>query len=158
MANTVVSVGHTDFGLFAWEYGTERKLFLQTRSPRLSEPVPCDWNKGRLGPLPSSSSRAGGAPAAQPLAAIPRQLPPSSSKLKPGSGGKNGCATTDMPSPRSKLGTSGGKGRVYCITELLLTILVSVNFLQLDLQLDFMFCVSVHFRYTGSDCLCASTC
>ena len=117
MANTVVSVGHTDFGLFTWECGTERQFLLQTHASQLAEPAPSDWSKGRLGPQPSSS-RAGGAPAARAPAANLRQLPSTASKLKPGTTGKNGCVSADMPSPRNKLSTSGGK-EVICYLPLL---------------------------------------
>ncbi|XP_072520265.1 microtubule-associated tumor suppressor 1 homolog A isoform X2 [Salminus brasiliensis] len=83
----------------------------KTPSSRLAEPAPCDWSKGRLGPQPSTS-RAGGAPAARGPAANTRQPPLPASKLKPGTAGKNGCATTDMPSPRSKASTSGGNPKM----------------------------------------------
>ncbi|XP_049339799.1 microtubule-associated tumor suppressor 1 homolog A isoform X2 [Astyanax mexicanus] len=83
----------------------------KTPSSRLAEPAPCDWSKGRLGSQPSSS-RAGGVPAARGPAANPRQPPLPGSKLKPGTAGKNGCATTDMPSPRIKPSTSGGNQKM----------------------------------------------
>ncbi|XP_026773508.3 microtubule-associated tumor suppressor 1 homolog A isoform X1 [Pangasianodon hypophthalmus] len=67
----------------------------------------CDWRKGSLGSQPLSS-RAGGTSSAQTPAASLRPPPLSASKLKPGTARKNGCTTTDMPSPRSKLSTSGG--------------------------------------------------
>ncbi|XP_036424564.1 microtubule-associated tumor suppressor 1 homolog A isoform X1 [Colossoma macropomum] len=91
--------------------GKPQKTTLKTHASRLAEPTPCDWSKGRLGPQPSSS-RAGGAPAARAPAANLRQPPSSASKLKPGTAGKNGCASTDMPSPRSKQSASGGNTKM----------------------------------------------
>ncbi|KAI4897256.1 hypothetical protein NFI96_024626 [Prochilodus magdalenae] len=88
-----------------------QKNTLKTHASQLAEPAPSDWSKGRLGPQPSSS-RAGGAPAARAPAANLRQLPSSASKLKPGTTGKNGCVSADMPSPRNKLSTSGGNPKM----------------------------------------------
>lgn len=109
MANTIVSVGHTDFSHFSWEHISDGKLVLQTG---LSQPIGaslCDWRKSGLGsqPLPS---RAGGALSAQTPAANLRPQPQCASKLKPGTARKNGCTTIGMPSPspRSKLSTPGG--------------------------------------------------
>lgn len=107
MANTIVSVGHTDFSRFSWEFVDKRKLLLQADS---SQPVGaslCDWRKSSLGSQPSSSRAGGSSPARTPAASL-RPPPLSASKLKSGTAQKNGCTTTDMPSSRNKLSTSGG--------------------------------------------------
>ncbi|MCJ8734125.1 hypothetical protein PDJAM_G00231680 [Pangasius djambal] len=107
MANTIVSVGHTDFSHFLWEHASERKLLLQADSSRPVGAALCDWRKSSLGSQPLSSRAGGTSPTESPAANL-RPPPLSASKLKPGTARKNGCTTTDMPSPRSKLSTSGG--------------------------------------------------
>ncbi|KAF5896461.1 microtubule-associated tumor suppressor 1 isoform X1, partial [Clarias magur] len=67
----------------------------------------CDWRKSSLGSQ-SLLSRAGGSSPVRTPATSLRPPPLSASKLKPGTARKNGCTTTDMPSSRNKLSTSGG--------------------------------------------------
>ncbi|XP_053361317.1 microtubule-associated tumor suppressor 1 homolog A isoform X2 [Clarias gariepinus] len=67
----------------------------------------CDWRKSSLGSQPLSSRAGGSSPARTPAASL-RPPPLSASKLKSGTAQKNGCTTTDMPSSRNKLSTSGG--------------------------------------------------
>uniref|UniRef100_A0A8C1TV78 Microtubule associated tumor suppressor 1a n=1 Tax=Cyprinus carpio TaxID=7962 RepID=A0A8C1TV78_CYPCA len=84
--------------------GKNQKVSLSAVSARPSAAAACEWSRSRLGSQPSPA-RTGGASAAHVPAANLRP-PPSASKLKPGSAGKDGSSTTDMPSPRSKLSTS----------------------------------------------------
>ncbi|XP_066505130.1 microtubule-associated tumor suppressor 1 homolog A isoform X2 [Hoplias malabaricus] len=88
-----------------------QKISLKTPSPRLAEPAPCNWGKGKPGPQPSS--RAGGASAARVPAANLRQPPLSASKFKPGTVGKNGCVTAEMPSSKIKPSTSGVNPKMH---------------------------------------------
>lgn len=113
MANAAVSVGSTGLGRHVWERVAERELLLQAVSARPAAASSCEWSRGRLGSQPSPA-RTGGAhvPAAN------FRLPLSASKLKPGTAGKDGSSTTDMPSPRSKLSTSDGKGIVHSLVSL----------------------------------------
>ncbi|KAI5630117.1 microtubule-associated tumor suppressor 1-like A isoform X2, partial [Silurus asotus] len=87
----------------------ERKLLSQADPSRPVGAALCDWRKRNLGSQPLSSSAGGALPAQTPAASF---RPPtlSASKLKPGTTQKNGCTTTDMPSSRSKLSTSGNPG------------------------------------------------
>ncbi|KAI5105198.1 microtubule-associated tumor suppressor 1-like A isoform X2, partial [Silurus meridionalis] len=87
----------------------ESKLLLQADPSRPVGAALCDWRKRNLGSQPLSSSAGGALPAQTPAASF---RPPtlSASKLKPGTVQKNGCTTTDMPSSRSKLSTSGIPG------------------------------------------------
>lgn len=112
MANVAVSVGSSGLGRHAWERVAERELLLQAVSARPSAAAACEWSRSRLGSQPSPA-RTGGASAAHVPAANLRP-PLSASKLKPGTAGKDGSSTIDMPSPRSKLSTSDGKGVVHC--------------------------------------------
>lgn len=107
MANTIFSVGHMDFCRLSWEHVNESKLLLQADSTQPVRAVLSGWRKRSLGSQPLSS-RAGGISPAQTPATSRHPPPPSASKLKPGTARKNGCSTTDMPTPRSKLSTSGG--------------------------------------------------
>lgn len=107
MVNTVVSVEHTDFSHISWEHVNERKLLLQADSTRPVGAAPCDLRKSSLGFQPLSSRTGGSSPAQTPVASL-RPAPLSASKPKLGTAWKNGCTTTDMPTPRSKLSTSGG--------------------------------------------------
>ncbi len=111
MANAGVSVGSSGLGRHAWERIAERGLLLQAVSARPAAAA-CEWSRSRLGSQPSPA-RTGGASAAHVPAANLRP-PLSASKLKPGTAGRDGSSTSDMPSPRSKLSTSDGKGVVHC--------------------------------------------
>lgn len=107
MANTIVSVGHTDFSQFSWEHVSEGKLLLQADSSRPVGAALCGWRKSSLGSQPLSSRAGGTLPARTPVSSLRSPLL-SASKPKPGTARKNGYSTTDMPSPSSKLSTSGG--------------------------------------------------
>lgn len=126
MVNTIVSVACTDFSQFSWEHVSERKLLLQADSSQPVGAALCDWRKSSLGSQPSSS-RAGGASPAQTPAANLRPPPPSASKLKLGTAQKNGCTTKDMPSPRSKLSTSGGmENGLHMVDSFCFSLLIAV--------------------------------
>lgn len=115
MANAAVSVGSTGLGRRVWERVAERELLLQAVSARPAAAAACEWSRGRLGPQPSPA-RTGGASAAHVPAANLRP-PLSASKLKPGTSGKDGSSATDIPTPRSKLSTSDGKGIVHSLVN-----------------------------------------
>ncbi|XP_016366657.1 microtubule-associated tumor suppressor 1 homolog isoform X2 [Sinocyclocheilus rhinocerous] len=91
--------------------GKNQKVSLMAVSAR---PAACEWSRSRLGSQPSPA-RTGGASAAHVPAANLRP-PLSASKLKPGTAGKDGSSTSDMPSPRSKLSTSDVKLKIH-LTE-----------------------------------------
>ncbi|XP_060783849.1 microtubule-associated tumor suppressor 1 homolog A isoform X3 [Neoarius graeffei] len=86
--------------------GKPQKIIPNADSSRPVGAALCDWRKSSLGSQPSSPRAGGASPARTPAASL-RPPPPSASKLKPGTAQKNGCTTKDMPSPRSKLSTSG---------------------------------------------------
>ncbi|XP_035387834.1 nucleolar and coiled-body phosphoprotein 1-like [Electrophorus electricus] len=75
----------------------------------------CDWSRDRPGASPSVS-RTGGTKAARAPVANLRPPAPLTSKPKAGPVGRNGCTTTDMPSPRSKRGMSRGSSKMH-LTE-----------------------------------------
>ncbi|XDV37144.1 hypothetical protein PO909_006797 [Leuciscus waleckii] len=91
--------------------GKIQRVSLLAVSARPAAAPSCEWSRGRLGPQPSQA-RTGGAhvPAAN------LRPPLSASKPKPGTAGKDGSSTTDMPSPRSKLSTSDVKLKIH-LTE-----------------------------------------
>ncbi|XP_058653272.1 microtubule-associated tumor suppressor 1 homolog A isoform X3 [Onychostoma macrolepis] len=74
----------------------------------------CEWSRSRIGSQPSPA-RTGGASASHVPAANLRP-PLSASKLKPGTAGRDGSGTSDMPSPRSKQSTSDVKLKIH-LTE-----------------------------------------
>ncbi|XP_048032024.1 microtubule-associated tumor suppressor 1 homolog A isoform X1 [Megalobrama amblycephala] len=87
--------------------GKNQRVSLLAVSARPAAAAVCELSRGRLGPQPSPA-RTGGASAAHVPAANLRP-PLSTSKLKPGTSGKDGSSTTDIPTPRSKLSTSDVK-------------------------------------------------
>uniref|UniRef100_A0A9J7WXD2 Microtubule associated tumor suppressor 1a n=1 Tax=Cyprinus carpio carpio TaxID=630221 RepID=A0A9J7WXD2_CYPCA len=90
--------------------GKNQKVSLLPVSARPAAAAACERSRIRLGSQPSPA-RTGGASAAHVPAANLRP-PLSASKLKPGTAGKDGSSTIDMPSPRSKLSTSVGASAV----------------------------------------------
>lgn len=84
-----------------------QKTSTKADSTRPVGAAPCDLRKSSLGFQPLSSRTGGSSPAQTPVASL-RPAPLSASKPKLGTAWKNGCTTTDMPTPRSKLSTSGG--------------------------------------------------
>lgn len=107
MANAAVSVGSSGLG-HVWERIAERGLLLQAVSARPAAAA-CEWSRSRLGSQPSPA-RTGGASAAY-VPATNLRPPLSAFKLKPGTAGSS---ISDMPSPRSELSMSDGKGVVHC--------------------------------------------
>ncbi|XP_026081308.1 microtubule-associated tumor suppressor 1 homolog isoform X2 [Carassius auratus] len=85
--------------------GKNQKVSLLVGSARPATAAACEWSRSRLGPQPSPA-RTRGASAAH------LQPPPSASKIKPGTRGKDASSTTDMPSPRSKQSTSDVKQKI----------------------------------------------
>ncbi|XP_030650086.1 microtubule-associated tumor suppressor 1 homolog A isoform X1 [Chanos chanos] len=80
-----------------------QKISLVAAVSKPAESATCEWSKGKFGPQPSPG-RAGGAPSSRDPAANLRP-PPSKTKQKPGSAGKDGSSNTDMPLQRSKVNT-----------------------------------------------------
>ncbi|XP_050983771.1 microtubule-associated tumor suppressor 1 homolog A isoform X1 [Labeo rohita] len=76
--------------------------------------VACEWSRSRVGSQPSPASTGGASAAHVPAANL--RPPLSASKLKPGTAGRDGSSTSDMPSPRSKLSTSDVKLKIH-LTE-----------------------------------------
>ncbi|XP_077092193.1 microtubule-associated tumor suppressor 1 homolog A isoform X3 [Siphateles boraxobius] len=91
--------------------GKSQRVSLLAVSVRPAAAATCEWSRGRLGPQPPPA-RTGGAH----IPAANLRPPLSASKLKPGTAGKDGSSTTDMPSPRSKLSTSDVKLKIH-LTE-----------------------------------------
>ncbi|XP_059377362.1 microtubule-associated tumor suppressor 1 homolog isoform X3 [Carassius carassius] len=84
--------------------GKNQKVSLSAGSARPATAAACEWSRSRLGPQPSPARKRATSAAHVPAAHL--QPPPSASKIKPDTAGKDCSSITDMPSPRSKLSTS----------------------------------------------------
>ncbi|XP_059377361.1 microtubule-associated tumor suppressor 1 homolog isoform X2 [Carassius carassius] len=83
-------------------------------SARPATAAACEWSRSRLGPQPSPARKRATSAAHVPAAHL--QPPPSASKIKPDTAGKDCSSITDMPSPRSKLSTSDVELKIH-LTE-----------------------------------------
>ncbi|XP_051514179.1 microtubule-associated tumor suppressor 1 homolog isoform X2 [Myxocyprinus asiaticus] len=95
-------------------HGKNLKISLFAGSSRPAAAA-CERSRVRLGPQPSPARTGGACAALGPAANL---QPPLStvSKLKPGTAGKDGSHTTDMPSPRNRLSTPEVKLKIH-LTE-----------------------------------------
>ncbi|XP_059377363.1 microtubule-associated tumor suppressor 1 homolog isoform X4 [Carassius carassius] len=94
--------------------GKNQKVSLSAGSARPATAAACEWSRSRLGPQPSPARKRATSAAHVPAAHL--QPPPSASKIKPDTAGKDCSSITDMPSPRSKLSTSDVELKIH-LTE-----------------------------------------